>query len=74
MMSEIISKMRIQRDEIDPDIISDFNFILGDLNYRLDGTFEELEPQIDKIVGMRIERDQLYKSMKFYGQYPDYME
>lgn len=74
MMSEIIRKMRIQRDEIDPDIISDFNFILGDMNYRLEGTFEELEPQIDKIVSMRKDRDQLYKSMNFHGKYPDYKE
>ena len=74
MMSEIIRKMRIQREEIDPDIISDFNFILGDMNYRLEGTFEELEPQIDKIVSMRKDRDQLYKSMNFHGKYPDYKE
>ena len=57
MMSEVIRKMRISRDEIDPDVISDFNFILGDMNYRLEGTFEELEPQIDRIVSMRKERD-----------------
>jgi hypothetical protein len=57
MMSEIIRKMRIQRDEIDPDVISDFNFIVGDMNYRLEGTFEELEPQIEKIVSMRKQID-----------------
>ena len=59
---------------MDPDIISDFIIILGDLNYRLEGTFEELEPQIDKIVSMRKERDQLYKSMTNHGKYPDYKE
>ena len=44
MMSELIRKMRIQREEIDPDIIADFSFILGDLNYRMEGTFESLVP------------------------------
>ena len=40
MMSELIKKMRLQRDEIDPDVIGDFNFIVGDMNYRMIGTYE----------------------------------
>lgn len=43
MMSELIKNMKISRDEIDPDVLSDFSFILGDLNYRLESTFTELE-------------------------------
>ena len=57
MMSELIRKMRIQREEIDPDVISDFNFILGDMNYRMEGTYEELVPKIDQIVEMRKQLD-----------------
>lgn len=44
MMSDLIRHMRNQREEIDPDIISDFSFILGDFNYRMEGTYEELIP------------------------------
>lgn len=66
--------MRIQREEIDPDIIADFSIILGDLNYRMEGTFESLVPQIDKIVGKRKELDQLYKTMTDLEKYPDYLE
>lgn len=44
MMSDLIRKMRNQREELDPDVIADFSFILGDMNYRLSGTYEELVP------------------------------
>jgi hypothetical protein len=40
MMSQLVSKMRNQREEIDPDIIADYSFILGDLNYRMEGDFD----------------------------------
>ena len=63
MMSELIKKMRLQRDEIDPDVISDFNFMVGDMNYRMTGTYEQLVPIIDRLVEMRKELDQLHKSM-----------
>jgi hypothetical protein len=72
MMSELIRKMRIQREEIDPDVISDFNFILGDMNYRMEGTYDDLVPHIDHIVEMRKQLDQLHKSMNTYGKYPNY--
>jgi len=39
MMSDLIRKMRNQREELDPDFIADFSFIIGDMNYRMDGTF-----------------------------------
>jgi hypothetical protein len=47
MISELIKKMRIHREEIDPDVISDVAFIFGDLNYRLETTFEEIMPKIN---------------------------
>lgn len=42
MMSDLVKKMRNQREEIDPDIISDFSFIMGDLNYRMESTYDVL--------------------------------
>lgn len=53
MMSDLIRKMRNQREELDPDIISDFSFILGDLNYRLESTYDILVNKIDEIVSLR---------------------
>jgi hypothetical protein len=74
MMGDVIRKMRVQREEMDPDVAADFAFILGDMNYRMEGTFEELVPHIDKLVGMRKKLDQLHKSMTEQGKYPDYKE
>jgi hypothetical protein len=48
---------------MDPDMISDFNFILGDMNYRMKGTYDQLVPQIDKLIEMRKDLDQLHISM-----------
>lgn len=42
MIEELIKAFRIERSELDPDIIADYNFIMGDLNYRFDSTFEEM--------------------------------
>lgn len=73
-MSELIRKMRIQRDELDPDIISDFSFIVGDMNYRLDSTFEELIGQMETIIEKRKELDQLHIACTKYDKYPGYQE
>lgn len=40
MMSDLIKKMKNLREEIDSDVIADFSFILGDLNYRMEGDFD----------------------------------
>jgi hypothetical protein len=74
MMSELIKKMRMHRDEIDPDMIADYNFIVGDMNYRMKGTYEQLAPQAEKLIEMRKELDQLYLSMNELKKYPDYHE
>ena len=42
MMEEIIRCMKIERQELDPDILADYNFILGDLNYRMESTYEQM--------------------------------
>ena len=41
-MEELIKQLKIERQEMDPDIICDYNFIMGDLNYRFDQTYEEM--------------------------------
>ena len=57
MMGDLIRKMRYHREEIDPDIIADFSFILGDLNYRMESTYEILVTQLDQILDLRKELD-----------------
>ena len=74
MMSSLISKMRNQREEIDPDIIADYSFILGDLNYRIEGDFDTILGKLDQIVKLRKGLDQLSRSMQELGKYADYIE
>ncbi len=33
---------------MDADFIGDYNFVFGDLNYRLDSTFSEFIPHVNK--------------------------
>ena len=42
MMEEILRGIRAEREEFDPDVFNDYNFIIGDLNYRMETTFEEM--------------------------------
>jgi hypothetical protein len=63
MMSDLIRNLKIHREELDPDVLSDFSFILGDLNYRMNSTFLELIPQIEKILDLRVTLDQLHLAM-----------
>ncbi len=44
MMSDLIRNLKIYRDEVDPDILADYSFILGDFNYRMNSTYTELVP------------------------------
>ncbi len=44
MMTDLIKNFKIYREELDPDTIADFAFILGDFNYRMNSTFTELVP------------------------------
>lgn len=41
-MSELIRSLKINREEIDPDFIADYSFLLGDFNYRLESNYGEL--------------------------------
>ena len=44
------------------------------MNYRMSGTFEQLVPQIDRLVEIRKDLDQLHKSMTELNKYPEYHE
>lgn len=63
MMSDLIKHLKLQREEIDPDVLADFSFILGDFNYRMETTYLELIPQIHDILVLRKSLDQLHKAM-----------
>ena len=39
-MALLIDEFKVDRLEMDSDLICDYNFIMGDLNYRFDSTFE----------------------------------
>lgn len=42
MMEDITKYLKTKRDEMDADIHSDYAFIMGDLNYRFESTFDEM--------------------------------
>ena len=42
MMEEIIKSLKYERKDLDADLTCDYNFIMGDLNYRLNSTYEEM--------------------------------
>ena len=49
MMEELLKSLKVKRQEMDPDIVCDYNFIMGDLNYRFETTYDEMM-QNDKIL------------------------
>ena len=49
MAETIVRSLRLQRQEMDPDMVGDYNFFLGDLNYRMDNTTYEDMINTDKI-------------------------
>jgi len=69
MIEDIIRKLKSERQEMDPDVISDYNFILGDLNYRFNSTFEDMvnQNQIEMASKLLPEKDQLTQSMNKKG-------
>ena len=42
MMATILQNLNSERQEMDPDILCDYNFILGDMNYRFESTYEDM--------------------------------
>jgi hypothetical protein len=42
MMEDITKYLKTKREEMDADIHSDYAFIMGDLNYRFNSTYEDM--------------------------------
>jgi len=42
MMSQLVKTFKAGRQEMDSDLICDYNFIMGDLNYRFNSSFEQM--------------------------------
>jgi hypothetical protein len=67
MMEEIIrsNQFRHSNPDLDEDFLADYSFILGDLNYRFDSTYQDfVNSDLIKFANERIEDlDQLHKSM-----------
>ena len=66
---------------IDCDVLADYSFIFGDLNYRMNTDFTSLIGKIDQASSLRLKLDQLERCRKGYheddkglGMYPDYEE
>ena len=49
MAETIVKSLRLDRQEMDPDMVGDYNFFMGDLNYRMDNTTYEDMINTDKI-------------------------
>lgn len=46
MAQDILKEIGVSHNKIEPDAIADFSFFLGDLNFRLNRTFEDHEPDL----------------------------
>ena len=66
MMEEITKALKTERQEMDADVIYDYAFIMGDLNYRFDSTYEDMisTQQINIAHQLIDQYDQLGKSRK----------
>ena len=42
MMQEILSSLKGDREEIEMDVLYDYTIVAGDLNYRVDTTYEDM--------------------------------
>jgi len=75
MMGELIRAIKLQPtiyDGLECDAHADYSFILGDLNYRIDDTFEHLAANIQDAPN-KPEREQLHMQMK-QGYFCSYCE
>lgn len=66
MMAEVLKSFRVERPELDPDMMADYCFIMGDMNYRFDTTFEEMmkDDKVKNAPELIPIYDQLAMSMK----------
>ena len=74
MMEDIIRALKTERQEMDADVVYDYSFIMGDLNYRFDSTYEDMiaGQQINRAHELIDQYDQLTKS-KNGGQMTHYL-
>ena len=65
-MSSLVKFFKVDRQEMDPDLICDYNFIMGDLNYRFNSSYEQMmdNGDIHTACQMMDELDQLTISRK----------
>ena len=66
MMEDIILSLRAEREEFDMDVLYDYTFVAGDMNYRFDSTYEDMMStnQVNIAHSLMDQYDQLYKSMR----------
>ena len=62
-----------EKDMIEPDAVNDFNFFMGDLNFRFNRTFTEHYPQVKLSPELFRELDQLHIAREL-GSFPNYSE
>ena len=66
MMSSFMNTFKSKNEQtldLDADFLCDYNFIFGDLNYRMDSTFSEMIYDIAKAHTMLSSHDQLTRCM-----------
>ena len=66
MMASLIETFKVDRQEMDSDVVCDYNFIMGDLNYRFNSTYEQMcdQGQIKIANKLMDEMDQLKISQR----------
>ena len=66
MMSSLVKFFKVDRQEMDSDLICDYNFIMGDLNYRFNSSYEQMIDNQDIHIACKLmdELDQLSISRK----------
>lgn len=78
MASELIREFKLQNDhlkqfnDLECDSLADYTFFFGDMNYRLNSTFEHLSTHMEETKNQSL--DQLFQSMTKFIQYPCYEE
>ena len=74
MASDVLKSISCnEKDMIEPDAVHDFNFFLGDLNFRFNRTFMEHMPDIHRSSELFRELDQLHEAREL-GSFPNYIE
>lgn len=63
-----------ERDQIEPDALSDINFFMGDLNFRFNSTYTEHIGKVADSPMMFKQLDQLYLARSEFHAFPGYAE